>query len=195
MAAAAKKRKRLETTLAAAVAHPIRSKCLVILAERVASPVEIARELHLDVSKIGYHVSALREAKLIEEVDQRQVRGTVEHFYRATLLPVVTDDQEAERSESDRRVYAETILSIHAANAAHALDVGTFLRRDDHHLTRYAFNIDEEGWREAAAAHMELYERIFEIQEVAAKRMSESEEKPAHVVSFQSLFEIPRTVK
>ena len=195
MAAAAKRRKRLETTLAAAVAHPIRSRCLVILAEREASPSEIARQLNLDVAKVGYHVTALAEANLIEETRNRPVRGAVEHFYRATLLPVVSDEQEGERSESARRVYAETILSIHAANAAHALEVGTFLSREDHHLTRYAFNLDEEGWREAAAAHMALYERIFEIEEAAAKRMGESDEKPTRVVTFQSLFEIPMTGK
>jgi DNA-binding transcriptional ArsR family regulator len=195
MATAAKKRKRLETTLASAVAHPIRSKCLVILAERVASPAEIARELHVEVSTIGYHVSALAEANLVEEVRNRQVRGAVEHFYRAVELPVVTNEQEAEISPAEQRVYAESVLSIYAANAAHSLDVGTFLRRTDHHLTRFAFNVDEEGWRDAAAAYMELYERIFEIQEEAAERMGESDEKPVRVVSFQSLFEIPRTVK
>lgn len=147
------------------------------------------------MSNIGYHISGLLDAKLIEEVGNRPVRGAVEHFYRATLLPVVTDDQEAERSEADRRVYAETILSVHAANAAHALEVGTLLGREDHHLTRYAFNLDDEGWSEAVAAHMELYERIFEIKEAAAGRMGESDEKPVRVVSFQSLFEIPMTAK
>jgi DNA-binding transcriptional ArsR family regulator len=191
MATTTRKRKRLETTLAAAVAHPIRSKCLVILAERVASPAEIARQLHLDVSKVGYHVNALAEAKLIEEVGSRPVRGAVEHFYRAVELPVVTHEQEAEISPADQRVYAESVLSIFAANAAHSLDVGTFLGRTDHHLTRLAFNTDEEGWREATAAYMELYERIFEIQEAAEKRMRDGEEKPFRVVSFQSLFEIP----
>jgi DNA-binding transcriptional ArsR family regulator len=191
MAATAKKRKRLETTLAAAVAHPIRSKCLVILAERVASPAEIARQLHLDVSKVGYHVNALADAHLIEEIGSRPVRGAVEHFYRAIQLPIVDNDLEATFSEEERRVVAETILSIHAATAAHSLDVGTFLHRADHHLTRLAFNIDEEGWGEATAAYMELYERIFEIQAAAAARMTEGDEKPFRVVSFQSLFEIP----
>jgi hypothetical protein len=38
---------------------------------------------------------------------------------------------------------------------------------------------------------MELYERIFEIQEAAAARMTDGDEKPFRVVSFQSLFEIP----
>jgi DNA-binding transcriptional ArsR family regulator len=193
MAMTTKKRKRLETTMAAAVAHPIRSKCLVILAERVASPAEIARQLHLDVSKVGYHVNALADANLIEEIGSRPVRGALEHFYRAVQLPIVSNEQEEAFNDEERRVVAETILSIHAANATHSLEVGTFLRRPDHHLTRLAFNVDEEGWSEATAAYMELYERIFEIQEAASKRMTSSEEKPFRVVSFQSLFEIPMT--
>lgn len=163
----------------------------MILAERVASPAEIARQLHLDVSKVGYHVSALSDAHLIEEIGSRPVRGAIEHFYRAIQLPIVDNDLEATFSEEERRVVAETILSIHAATAAHSLDVGTFLHRADHHLTRLAFNIDEEGWGEATAAYMELYERIFEIQEAAAARMTDGDEKPFRVVSFQSLFEIP----
>jgi DNA-binding transcriptional ArsR family regulator len=190
-----KKRKRLETTLAAAVAHPIRSRCLVILAERVASPSEIARELHLDVSKVGYHVSALVDAHLIEEVGSRPVRGATEHFYRAMNLPVMSDEQWAELSDQDRRVYSEAVLSIHAANAAHSLADGTFFERPDHHMTRYAFNVDEQGWKDATAAYAELYERVFEIQEEATERMGDSDEKPIRVVSFLSFFEVPRVTE
>jgi DNA-binding transcriptional ArsR family regulator len=195
MAAAQKKRKRLETTLAAAVAHPIRSKCLVILAEREASPAEIAKELNLDVSKIGYHVTALADAKLIELTRTQPVRGAVEHFYRAVQLPYVTTEQEGERRLADRRVYAESVWSIVAANAAHSFETGTYLRRNDHYLTRFAFNVDERGWQDAAAAHAELEARIFDIQKEAAERMVETDEKPMRAVSFQSWFEVPRTVK
>lgn len=195
MQAAARRRKRLETTLAAAVAHPIRSKCLVILAERVASPAEIARQLKRDVANIGYHINGLVDAKLVEQVDERRVRGAVEHFYRANILPIVTAEQEEELDEDDRRVYAETILSIHAAAASDSLEVGTFLRRTDHHLTRYTFNVDEEGWKEATTAYMELYERVYEIEAAAGARMKESDEKPLRVVSFLNLFEVPRAGK
>jgi DNA-binding transcriptional ArsR family regulator len=195
MAAAQKKRKRLETTLAAAVAHPIRSKCLVILSEREASPAEIARELNMNVSKVGYHVSALAEAHLIELTRTQPVRGTIEHFYRAVQLPYVSNEQESERPLAARRVYAESVWSIVAANAAHSFETGTYLRRNDHYLTRFAFSVDEEGWEEATAAHADLEQRIFRIQEEAAKRMLESDETPMKAVSFQSWFEVPRTAK
>ncbi|MBS1887684.1 MAG: winged helix-turn-helix transcriptional regulator [Actinobacteria bacterium] len=191
MATTTKRRKRLETALGAAVSHPIRSKCLVILAERVASPAEISRELGSEVTTIGYHVTALAEAGLIEEVGNRPVRGALEHFYRAVQLPIVTGEQEADLSEAERRVHAESVLSIHAANAAHALEVGTFLDRADHHLTRHALNVDEAGWSELVEAYLELYERVYAIKEAAAGRLGRSGKKPIRVVSFQSLFEVP----
>jgi DNA-binding transcriptional ArsR family regulator len=193
MAAAAKK--RLDTTLAAAVAHPIRSRALVILAEREASPSEIAKELNLDVSKVGYHVTALVDANLIELTRTRPVRGTIEHFYRAVVLPYVDSDQEAERSEEERRVYGEAIWSIATANAAHSFHTGTYIERSDHYTTRFAFNVDEQGWLDASAAHAELEARIFEIQKEAAERMLESDETPLRAVNFQAWFEVPRTAK
>ncbi len=181
---------RLTTPLAAAVAHPVRARCLVVMSERVASPVEIAREMNYPVTKIGYHVKTLLDAGLIEVVMTRPVRGAVEHFYRATLLPIVDDEQEEERTDDERRAYAETIVSVYAANAAFALDAGTFQARKDHHLTRFAFDLDETGWEEATEAHMELYNRMWEIREKAAKRLAD-DAKPVKVISFQSLFEIP----
>ena len=43
--AAVKTSQSIQTTLAAVVAHPTRVKCLSILAERTASPAEIAKEI------------------------------------------------------------------------------------------------------------------------------------------------------
>jgi DNA-binding transcriptional ArsR family regulator len=191
MASAQRNGKRLNTALAAAVAHPIRTRSLAILGERVASPVEIARELQLDVSKVGYHVTALAEANLVEEVGSRPVRGAIEHFYKAVELPILTDEQEAELPLDERRSFAESILSIYVGNAAHGLDAGTLIGRADHHLTRFAFNLDEIGWKEASEAYLELYERVFQIQAEASDRLGENGDKPIRTVSFLSLFEVP----
>jgi DNA-binding transcriptional ArsR family regulator len=193
MATTAKpRRKRKERTLAAAVAHPVRSKCLVILAEREASPAEIARDLDYDTSYISYHVTALKDADLVEETRSRPVRGATEHFYRAIEMPRIDVDVEQELDAGDRRVYAESVWSVVAATATQSLDAGVYLRRDNHHLTRFAFNVDEEGWKDAAAAYLELEQRIFEVQREAADRMAQSQEQPLRVVSFQALFEVPR---
>jgi DNA-binding transcriptional ArsR family regulator len=189
MTAKAKGEKRLKTVLASAVAHPLRSRCLTLLAERVASPAEISRDLSLDLSKVNYHVRSLLEVGLVEEVRTRPVRGALEHFYRAVELPVITSEQESERDPEDRRAFAETTIAIYTANASHAVDTGKSLARPDHHLTRLAFDLDEDGWEEATQAYLALYERIFEIKEAADKRMEDSEGKPIRVVSYQHLFE------
>src|SRR4029077_2092314 len=88
----------METTLAAIVAHPTRARCFVILTERTASPVEIAQEIGKDVGHVGYHVRKLLQLNLIELVDERPVRGAVEHFYRAIERAVVSEREFAEQS-------------------------------------------------------------------------------------------------
>ena len=192
-AIAAKKGKRLKTAFAAAVAHPLRARCLTILAEQVASPAELARHLGADVSNVGYHVSALAKAGLIEVVGTRPVRGALEHFYKSVELPAAeTEEQAAELSPAQRRSFAETTISLYAANAMEALEAGTITERSDWHVTRFATNIDEEGWTEMKTAYLDLYERVFEIQAAAAMRMAESDEAPMRVLSFQSLFELPK---
>ncbi len=194
-AAALERRRRLQSTLAAAVSHPLRAKILTVFAERVASPAEIGRQLGIPVSKIGYHVSALRDASLIEEVGSRPVRGTVEHFYRAVELPIVSSEQETERSDDDRRAFSETILSVYAASASSALEAGTFLARPDHHHTRMTASIDETGWEEMTEAYMALYERLDEIRASASERMRETDAPAVRVLTYLALFEVPMTAK
>lgn len=190
-AAMKRKGKRLKTTLASAVAHPVRSRALTWMAERATSPAEIARALNIDVSSVNYHVQVLVEENLIEQIGSRPVRGAVEHFYRAVELPFVTNEQEAERSPEDRRTFAETTVAIYAANVADAIDRGTMLKRDDHYLVRHALSVDEEGWSELSEAFGGLMERVFEIKNASADRIKDSDEKPIRVVAFENLFEVP----
>src|ERR1700742_2640656 len=100
----------METTLAAIVAHPTRARCFVILTERTASPVEIAQEIGKDVGHVGYHVRKLLQLNLIELVDERPVRGAVEHFYRAMERAMVTEEEFAAQSVEEREVFTRAIL-------------------------------------------------------------------------------------
>lgn len=182
--------------LAAAVSHPTRTQCFTILAGRVASPTEIARELRADVTTIGYHVRTLRAWGLIEEVDQRPVRGSVEHFYRAVQNPELSDEEEATLDNDERRHFAETILSFYCADAIRSLDAEVLYGRTDHCLTRYAFDVDEEGWEEAVEAYRECWATIKDVQARAAERLEEkkarqADQKPMRILSYLSLFELP----
>jgi DNA-binding transcriptional ArsR family regulator len=185
-------RRSPDATLGATVAHPLRCRCLTILADRVASPAEIARELGLEVSNVGYHVGALAEAGLIEEVGQRPVRGAVEHFYRAVVRPITLTEEEADLSIEKRLSFARTIWSLITANATTAIQSGILVERPDHHLTRVPLRVDEEGWSELAEAYMELYERVYEIQAAAAERLGEDpDDTGISVLSALAFFETP----
>src|ERR1700754_88238 len=180
-------RRSPDATLGAAVAHPLRCRCLTILADRVASPAEIARELRLEVSNVGYHVGALADAGLIEEVGQRPVRGAVEHFYRAIVRPITSAEDEKELSLDKRLSFARTIWSLIAANATTAIQSGVLVERPEHHLTRVPLRVDDEGWSELSEAYMELYERVYEIQAEAAARLGKTPEDPGiSVLSVQA---------
>lgn len=168
--ASVKARPSVESTLAAIVAHPTRAKCLVILVERRASPNEIAAELGEEVGNVSYHVKKLLSLGVVELVDRRQVRGAVEHFYRAVTLSLVSDEEWAKLSVEERRPYTLYTLQLAMADAARALAAGTFDARPENHLTRIRAVVDEEGWSEFNELHAEMLERTMEIKAASATR-------------------------
>ena len=50
---------------------------------RTLSPKDLSLELQAPLSTVNYHVTELRRSGLVEIVGEEQVRGAIEHFYRA----------------------------------------------------------------------------------------------------------------
>lgn len=192
-----KARSTLETTLAAIVAHPLRVKCLSILAERTASPNQISRELEADVGNVSYHVKVLRELDVVELVDEKKVRGAIEHFYKATTRAYVSDSEWTKLTPAERRPYSLYTLQLVMADAAEAMEAGTFDSRDDRYLTRTPALVDPTGWEELNKLHEEMLDRTLEIQAVSADRMNGSpDDESIPVMSIAMFFErAPRTGK
>ena len=72
--------------LARANTHPLRVSILEVLSldgGRTLSPKDLSLELQAPLSTVNYHVTELAKADLIEMVGEQQVRGAIEHFYRA----------------------------------------------------------------------------------------------------------------
>jgi hypothetical protein len=72
--------------LARANTHPLRVSILEVLGidgGRTLSPKDLSLELQAPLSTVNYHVTELRRSGLLEIVGERQVRGAIEHFYRA----------------------------------------------------------------------------------------------------------------
>lgn len=69
-----------------ALNHSIRRQVLRLMEERGEegrlSPVEAADILDLSLTTVAYHFRVLVATKAIVEVGRRQVRGTIQHFFR-----------------------------------------------------------------------------------------------------------------
>ena len=187
----ARKAASMETTLATIVAHPTRVRCFSILAERTASPVEIAQEIGKDVGHVGYHVRKLQQLNLIELVDERPVRGAVEHFYRAIERPVVREEGFASQTQEEREVFTRHALQLHVADVARALDEHTFDSRANRALIRFPMVVDEQGFGELADLHVEMYERALDIQAESDERRSGSDDHGISTMNASMLFETP----
>ena len=190
--ATAKTRPTIESTLAAIVAHPTRVKCLKILAERRASPNEIATELNEDVGHVSYHIKKLKSLGAVELIDEQKVRGAVEHFYRAVTLVYFSDEEWVKLSAEERRPTSLYTLQLAMADAAEAMEAGTFDARSDRCLTRVPATVDEEGWGELNDLHAEMLERTMTIVGTSADRLAKSQGPGIPVMQIAMFFEQPQ---
>lgn len=159
--------------IARVYAHPLRMRALRILNERVASPVEIARALDEPVNVVAYHVRILAEAGCVEQVSQRQRRGAVEHFYRATTVPMFTDEQWLELPVSLRRqLFGEAIRDIvgHVGSAAEHEGFD----HPETHVSWTTMHLDDEGWDEVTALLAETLGKLPDVEARAAERLAAS---------------------
>ncbi|MGD9734471.1 MAG: ArsR/SmtB family transcription factor [Solirubrobacterales bacterium] len=179
--------------LGAIVAHPLRCRLLAVFADRVASPTEIAQELKMPVGDVSYHVRTLREAEMIELVEERPVRGSTEHFYRASSfgLPVLTDADYEKMAPNERGDFARHTFQLAAADASVSLETGTFGERHDHHVTRVPFAVDEKGWEELSELFRDTLARVLEIRDDSKARLAETGQEPIHGTAFNTFFETP----
>jgi DNA-binding transcriptional ArsR family regulator len=185
------KDKRIDEQLVHLVSHPVRVKALVVLVERTASPKEIADELGEKIGTVSHHVHELRKMGLIQLVDEKRVRGAVEHFYRAVLRPIWSNEQWAELSVEERMRFAAWTMQLILCDAAEAMDAGTFNTRSDTHTSRTPLYLDEQGWREVGQIQDEALDAIFQVQEAAAQRLAESKDEGLHASASMLCIEMP----
>lgn len=175
--------------LGAIVAHPVRCRLLTIFTERVASPNEIAQQLGMPVGDVSYHVRTLKDAGVIELVDERPVRGSTEHFYRAATKPLLTDEEYEDLSVEERINFARQAFQYVAADASVSFETTVFGERHDHHISRVPFAIDEKGWSELGELYRDTLARVLEIQSDSKARLAESGDRPIRGIAFSTFFE------
>jgi DNA-binding transcriptional ArsR family regulator len=157
-----------------ALGHEIRIHILSILAHRDLSPAELARERGEPVSKVAYHFRMLDELGCAEVVRTRQVRGSVEHFYRRTGFSVYDDEAWSRVPAEVQDVVTGTAVETLLGRIAQAMRAGTFNARGDRHLTWTPVQLDEKGWREMVALLSATFDEVGEIEARAASRLDDN---------------------
>lgn len=169
-AAPQSRKEAVDQRLIRALGHPLRTRSLAILNERVASPNEIAQELGENLSQVSYHIKVLSECGFIELVNTEPRRGAVEHFYRGTRRALLPDEVLHQLpSGIQSGIIGEVLLEI-VDDATASLRDGTFNRRDDCHLSWTPLVLDEEGWRGMASLLAETLDRLFDLQAESNER-------------------------
>ena len=190
--AARSKSKEIDRALVKVVGHPVKVRALTVLTERSASPKEIADQLGIPIGQVSYHVRVLEQMGMIELIGTRQVRGAVEHFYKAVRRPNLSDEEWSQLSLEDRERFSIWIKQQEMVDAALAFDAGTFDRRLDRHLSRVPLVLDEQGWKELSDFMAAGLDTIFEIQARSSERLSRSGgEGGFPAVASMSCFEMP----
>lgn len=167
---ATKKQAELDQRLVKAMGHPLRHRILSLLNEKVASPVEIARELDEPLGNVSYHVRILHQLKCVELVRTTPRRGAVEHHYRAVMRSFFDDRQWAQLPATARQGISDGVLRKSWEDVAGAVEAGSFDRRTDRHLSRSALALDEQAYQELNTMLLEMMERAIELQAEAAER-------------------------
>jgi predicted transcriptional regulator len=175
--------------LAKAISLYVRVDILRILYEREASPKELSAMLDENLSYISYHIRQLLQYRCIEEVRTEQRRGALEHFYRATTWPFVSDQEAEKQTKMTREEISVRVLQVIFSEAARSLDSGIFDARADRHVSWMPIDVDERGWAEIIELQLKTLEKYKEIEARNAKRLEKSGETPIEMIASMLGFE------
>jgi hypothetical protein len=187
-----KRAREVQLNLHRALSHELRVEIFILLTERMmASPVEMSRLLGASVADVSHHVKQLVKYDCAEEVETRLRRGAIEHFYRATLRPVVSSVEVNKMLLPARRAFSGQIIQKVLDDLEEAFEGGTIDGRSDWQMTRVPMSLDAEGWEELRTIHRRAFEETYEVQAKSDERRSKSGEEPIRFSSCQLCFELP----
>jgi DNA-binding transcriptional ArsR family regulator len=180
-----------------AMSHPLRAEIFRLFRERaeVMSPAQASREIEADIRDVSYHIRKLEEFDCVEEVSNRQVRGAVEHFYRATEQHMIDTEEWGELAELEPAMaealtdeFMQGIVDDYSASrraAIVALDEEFF-------IVRTPYVLDPAGIDEALEASQRYENEMIDIASRSAARRSDAGTEEVPVSSSIVLFKMPR---
>jgi DNA-binding transcriptional ArsR family regulator len=181
----------VDPDMAKAMTHPLRNHILAELNKQAMSPSQFSKRHDLKLPTVSYHFRVLEKADCVEVVCERPVRGSVEHFYRATKKALFDGKAWEDLPESVRGKVSGRILSDFLGVAAEAMLEGTFDSRKDRHAAWQRIHIDEQGWKETSDIILQAFREVMKSSKEANRRLIRSGEKGLMATWGLLLFESP----
>lgn len=154
-----------------ALSHPLRYRIMMLLGEVEASPKELAELLEEDFHRVCEQVRLLRDGGFIELVDEDQRRGGTQHFYKATIRPLLDADEWARLPLAVREAVSATTVRAIFEDATAALRSGDFEAHPHRVLIEKPMIIDEQGYEDADAAAVRYLTELNKIAAASAARL------------------------
>lgn len=179
-----------------AMHHPLREKIWLFLqAEGVSSPKEIAIALGEKTPDVSHHTKRLKDLGFVELVEERPVRGAVQHFYRS-IRPVLIDDDDWKALCENWPTFADRkigdFIQGHIDDYRDSIEAGTLSRDSDFMISRNPVYVDAIGREELHALLLEVEaERIVEIVRRSKERREKSGEGGVNMSILLAGFETP----
>lgn len=167
----------IDDELARAISHPTRAQILAEANERVMSPSQFAKRHDLDLSQVSYHFRQLEKYECLEIVAEVPVRGSTEHFYKASRRALFDGKAWENLPETIKnKISGRTITDLLGA-VAEAMLEETFDERDDRHLAWDKVVLDQRGWEEVERIFRNAIYRTLKASSEAELRLSQSGEE------------------
>lgn len=184
-------RQAVEMNRLKAISHPLRSEILMLLGERTLSPVQISREIGGDVREISRQCKILVKLECAELVKTRPRRGATEHFYAATALHLVDDEQWEELHPVQQDHFIGDIVRGIVKDLVRAFQAKLLGRGTDAMLARTPLVFDKDGRQAALQVVTRTRDELEEVAEASAKRIAEDGAEGMAHSSIIGLFEVP----
>lgn len=182
----------LDEQFSLVISNEITTKVMTLLSDMsVTSPKEIGARLDISASKASYHLKKLTRLGLAELVGEEDVGGVVQHFYRAVMRPIVSDEDWDKLSISERQLYSVWIVQLILADLVKSFDAELFDAFSNNHLTRTPLLVDREGLGEVAAIQNRALKESIEVVARSADRRLESGEAGINIISAMTCFPLP----
>jgi DNA-binding transcriptional ArsR family regulator len=176
--AAERKKKEAADAITYAFGHWIRLEALAILAEGKVSVAEIARTIGIDVNRLSGHIRGLYDHGCIEFMGTRETpRNSLEHFYRAVVLPHIDDETFRTMPPIERRESLGLVAQAVIAETLASLRAGKLDNDENARVVGRCVCVDAQGKDEVQDHVLEVYEQLVAIKVKSSHRLAKSKER------------------